>query len=379
MSVMRGWKLAEWAMLSVAVAVVAATWLGWELVVCLAMVAAIAIFFGAWYVVYTRSTGRPLWSPLTVERLLEDALPRGGLLPPPLFFLSYARDITVGDDGPEVVQFFRDLEQEVTLRSGKVGDCGMWDRKLREGSFWQIRLLQALNSCKVVVAVCSPAFYDSEYCAQELDFLQLRGRLFPKPGETTPVIKVQWMPSPNARGVLPEIQDNSLESHPTYKTKGLRAVKKENPKEYRDIVEEKADEIALLSASRDPYSWDLPSFSPTVIPWPKGLAGIRELAYGARRTLDAAAQPVVMPQAAGRSRRKWLVTAALLYLLFAVRAGVLLWGYYEFRKAQYEPAPRAAVAMCERVHRILVAVHGPATEISKVDNYEDLVEAEVEK
>jgi hypothetical protein len=376
----RGFAVADYAIAIVAVAVVVATWLEWGPIECLVLSVFVATGFAARFVMYARRTGRPAWSPLTLDDLLADRPPRGGLMPPPLFFFSYTRDSTMSkDDETQVMKFYRELESEVRQRSGRLGDCGMWDQELREGSYWNVRLLQALNSCKVLVALCTPGYYDSECCAQEVDFLQLRSSLLPNSGEADAVIKVQWIAGGNPRGTLPFITDRSLDQrrYPGYVKHGLRYVMNEDRAEYGRILHEKAAEIAAKSYE-DAYAWDLPSFSATAIAWPKGLAAVYDLANSIKPEAASVAAPVPAQLPGRPYRRITFPVATLLFTLFSARAAIMGWAYYEFREVLQHPelpAPQA-IETCQNVHEALVSVHADSRKIGAVDTYMNVLKAE---
>lgn len=94
----------------------------------------------------------------------------------PLFFLSYAvvdpPSRSAGaprDPNKNVVQLFTDLSIHVNhLVSRPTGaDPGFLDRTMRGSQRWSSELLRAVGSCQVFVALLSPAYLDSEWCAME--------------------------------------------------------------------------------------------------------------------------------------------------------------------------------------------------------------------
>ncbi|MEV4756103.1 TIR-like protein FxsC [Micromonospora sp. NPDC049559] len=96
----------------------------------------------------------------------------------PLFFLSYAvvkppRRSTVGprDPNANVLELFAELSVHVNhLVSRPTGaDPGFMDRTMRGGERWNAELLEAVGTCQVFVALLSPAYLDSEWCAMEWD------------------------------------------------------------------------------------------------------------------------------------------------------------------------------------------------------------------
>jgi len=377
-------RFTDFATVGAMLSVVAATWLRLDLIPSGVLIATIAILSAARVAVYAHRTGRVVWSPLTIADLLVNRPPRGGLIPPPLFFLSYLHHNRMSkEDKARVSKFFYDLEHEVSQRSGKLRECGFWDGRLRDGSWWNVKLVQALNSCKVLVALCSPGYYDSDSCAQELDFVQLRASLLADPGQIKAVIKVLWIPGGRPRGTLQFIQDSSLagnEDSP-YAINGLRELmhppekkRDEYEQEYRRIVVEKASEIAK-TLDGDPYAWDLPSFPAAAILWDKGLAVVHDLAGLAKRDSPGSTLPARASRSKRQHRRPVLVVAALLFSFFSLRAAVMGWAYFEYGVAQDEPDSVKAAALTDQVRCILQAAHAPSWRIQRAEEWRESLES----
>jgi FxsC-like protein len=77
----------------------------------------------------------------------------------PYFFLSCA----AGDDD-YVRRFFRDLSTEVRRLSGAEGEVGFMD--IGAGQ-WPGAVADALSTCRVFVALCSPGYFLTERCGRE--------------------------------------------------------------------------------------------------------------------------------------------------------------------------------------------------------------------
>ncbi len=122
------------------------------------------------------------------------------------FFLSYARaggGLPAGwaDDDPDqlVERLFASLSRDVAERLGlPVGtDAGYMDRSMRPGTLWTDELLQAVGSCQVLVALLSPRYLTSEWCAMEWHAFAQRSRRIsgPRaPRHLRCIIPVVWLP-----------------------------------------------------------------------------------------------------------------------------------------------------------------------------------------
>jgi hypothetical protein len=95
----------------------------------------------------------------------------------PLFFLSYARTKPLRDaldsqpnPNRRVYQLFNDLSthlNNLVYRETGADDPGYVDRSMRGSEVWTDDLRSALGSCQVLVALLSPAYVQSEWCARE--------------------------------------------------------------------------------------------------------------------------------------------------------------------------------------------------------------------
>jgi len=95
----------------------------------------------------------------------RQARPRG---PDPvsMFFLSYAHD----DDGRGgyVRDFLDDLRDEMHRMTGRAQeDLGFIDVEIRTGDQWDAVIAREIAECRVLLALCSPLYFGSEFCGKE--------------------------------------------------------------------------------------------------------------------------------------------------------------------------------------------------------------------
>lgn len=122
----------------------------------------------------------------------------------PVFYLSYARPRPVlGDtrrDRPEHVRnlFFDLSEQVAELVAPQAGqEPGFMDASLEGGGRWDDAILSAVGRCQVFVALLSPAYFRSQWCAMEWNAFARR-RVQPHyagaAGHDTNIVPVLWTP-----------------------------------------------------------------------------------------------------------------------------------------------------------------------------------------
>ncbi len=122
----------------------------------------------------------------------------------PLFYLSYARarpraGSLSSDPNQRVRQLFDDLNDHVNnLVYRETGaDAGFMDQSIGSGMQWQERVLHAAGTCQVFVALLSPAYLQSEYCALEWNAFAARP-VVRRDGASgygdTSIIPVVWIP-----------------------------------------------------------------------------------------------------------------------------------------------------------------------------------------
>ncbi|MDW5328216.1 MULTISPECIES: TIR-like protein FxsC [unclassified Plantactinospora] len=124
----------------------------------------------------------------------------------PLFFVSYAvikppRRTPGGrrEANTNALRLFSELSIHVNaLVSRPTGaDPGYIDRNMRGGERWTPDLLEAVGTCQVFVALLSPAYLDSEWCAREWNLFASRTvvRRDGRPSNETCILPVSWTPA----------------------------------------------------------------------------------------------------------------------------------------------------------------------------------------
>ncbi|WBB91037.1 TIR-like protein FxsC [Verrucosispora sp. WMMC514] len=121
----------------------------------------------------------------------------------PLFFVSYAV-IKAPLRAPggrreantNALRLFTELSIHVNaLVSRQAGaDPGFINRTMRGGEKWTPELLEAVGTCQVFVALLSPAYLDSEWCAMEWELFAGRAvtRRDGRPTRETCIVPVCW-------------------------------------------------------------------------------------------------------------------------------------------------------------------------------------------
>ena len=122
------------------------------------------------------------------------------------FFLSYARagrsqpPLPPEHDPDRLVErFFRDLLMDVAelLGLGMGAEVGFMDRSMRPGTLWTDKLLDAVGTCQVLVALLSPRYLTRDWCGMEWDAFARRTVQRSGSGATTRqgcIIPVVWTP-----------------------------------------------------------------------------------------------------------------------------------------------------------------------------------------
>ena len=148
------------------------------------------------------------------------------------FFLSYAR-LDRDDDPFECVRkFYSDLDRELRPKKKiSQGSAGFYDGTgIQQGDQWPQTLGTALNACRSLVCVYSPAYFDSEYCGKELAVFNSRVDAYMNgavQGTQRPklIIPVLLYP-PDELGTIPEALSDTQyhdDDYPElYRQEGLR-------------------------------------------------------------------------------------------------------------------------------------------------------------
>jgi hypothetical protein len=174
----------------------------------------------------------------------------------PAFYFSYSRD----DYSPELLEFWRDLEEEVRARLAlsSYEQASFFDqRQIELGQSWDRALVEALQTSKALVSVCTPRYFRRKFCGKEVQFFLERQRLVPG-AVTQPFCPVLWFPMD---GPLPSpfdtLQFADSRFPPEYLKEGLRYLRKLNKKKYQQVVFA-LGEVVSAAATRSPELPPLP-------------------------------------------------------------------------------------------------------------------------
>src|SRR5258708_7618617 len=126
---------------------------------------------------------------------------------------------------------------------------------------WRTQLVQALNSCEVMVALCSPHYYESASCISECEFLESRGKLN---GSRLymPLIVVNWIPGGKRPQVIEEMQYKTDALPELYYSLGLNSIMEQ---EWMHDVYVEVRRV-LARSIRDACQAGLPSFATGCVP-----------------------------------------------------------------------------------------------------------------
>ena len=205
------------------------------------------------------------------------------------FFFSYTR----GNNDPYLKRFFDDLSEEVrTLRGLPAGaEVGFFDQPdLELGEDWDAALVDALQSCKVMIAIASPGYFKSEYCGKEWALFRDRVRAGAGGGKPAPLLKpIVWVPFKidELPAAVSAGQLTFGDPQAVHNSRGFRYMLKQIQElrtAYNDVVEALAAEI-VAAADAHPL--------PPLAAVPK-LADVAA-AFGAAAPVAAGAAPVPVP------------------------------------------------------------------------------------
>lgn len=182
----------------------------------------------------------------------------------PIFFVSYAHAKTQSAarhvPNRRFFQFFEDLSESVAeFVSRPAGsDPGYIDRSIPDGGQWSQELLRAVGTCQVFVALLSPPYFSSEWCAKEWFAFAQRpvvSRDGQPPGYQTAIIPVVWAPLRLARipPVVAAVQRFSPRNLPDsdipaeYEKEGVRGLMQMGRDlDYQTVIWRLAERIAEL-------------------------------------------------------------------------------------------------------------------------------------
>lgn len=139
------------------------------------------------------------------------------------FFFSYARD----DQDSFLTKFYADLCTEIRLATKLAEDeVGFLDQNnIQIGDVWSAKLKDALRTCKVMVSICSPNYFDREYCGKE--FQVCVGRQAKSAKSSTALFSVIWgMPTGSVHPSMKKFQYTHRSLPSIYAKEGLRYMMK---------------------------------------------------------------------------------------------------------------------------------------------------------
>src|SRR5713226_7549689 len=139
------------------------------------------------------------------------------------FFFSYARD----DNDSHLEKFYADLCKEIRLAKGLAQeDVGFLDQSnIGLGDVWSEKLREALRTCKVLVSICSPTYFDREYCGKEFQVCLRRQASSGK--SSTALFSVIWgMPTGSVHASMKKFQYTHRSLPSIYAQEGLRYMMK---------------------------------------------------------------------------------------------------------------------------------------------------------
>ncbi|MGD8932664.1 MAG: FxsC protein [Chromatiales bacterium] len=179
------------------------------------------------------------------------------------FFLSYARD---NWDGGYLKRFLDDLCEDV--RQYLPGqDASFRDNdQIPLGARWEPTLVEALHTCNAFIAVLSPSYFESEYCAKEWDAFSQRLKRYAPDADPPLLLPVFWVPPVNN---LPDavvaLQYKIEQFGAEYAEKGLFTIIK-NKSNYESVYEtfREAFREALVNAINNhplPDALERPGFN----------------------------------------------------------------------------------------------------------------------
>src|SRR5690348_6348724 len=143
------------------------------------------------------------------------------------FFVSYARADSQSDS--KLNQFYKDLIDEIlVLQHFPEGEVGFFDvDEIDLGSPWKDELSRALRTSRVMLALCSPSYFNSEYCGKEFQVFYERQRDYVRANNLQQppniILPILWGP-PNKGNpeLIQELQYTDAEFPAIYAKQGLK-------------------------------------------------------------------------------------------------------------------------------------------------------------
>ncbi len=222
------------------------------------------------------------------------------------FFFSYTR----GNNDAYLKKLFDDLSVEVRTLRGLPVDAavGFFDQQeLELGEDWDGALVEALQTCKVMIAIASPGYWKSEYCGKEWALFSQRLRQGIAAGaKPAPLLKpLVWVPFEFAELPAAVSAGHAVidDPHAVQNAKGLRYMLRqihEQRTAYNDVVDALALEITHAADAHP-----LPPLA--VVPRLRDVAA----AFGGNSAAAlAAAGPAPVPSPSGPKHVSFIYVAA---------------------------------------------------------------------
>jgi hypothetical protein len=167
------------------------------------------------------------------------------------FFLSHARD----DREDELVnRFFEDLSYDLRLKAGRTYDdeVGFLDTdSLEVGAPWSDRLVDALSTCRVMVALCSSIYFARPGCGKEWTvFLdRMAEHMRAHRAEPPVLLPLNWVPIDAPPKVAGRLQNQNNRYGRPYKQFGLRYLMNvdRHKDDYQNFVFQLGNQVKALA------------------------------------------------------------------------------------------------------------------------------------
>jgi hypothetical protein len=196
----------------------------------------------------------------------------------PVFYFSYATE----DQSDQLTRFVDDLRHLVSKKMSlsNAQEVGFRDvENISTGDVWQEKLVDALQTSRMLVPNYSVNYFNSANCGREIQFYLMRAAVLGTDRETSNrnpmIVPVLWSSEKEliSYGFPPEPLKStyySLPKEPDYSKRGLKRIISEDPALYDRIVEAFAVKIAELAnmeplpvLSSPPAFSDIPSLFQT--------------------------------------------------------------------------------------------------------------------
>src|ERR1700752_81700 len=164
------------------------------------------------------------------------------------FYLSYSRS----DDVAYIEKFFTDLSNEVRVRLGLESSApiGFFDRGIRPGQEFPVAIASAMENSRLLLEICSPSYFKSEFCGQEFRFFNEQKEVTDPDRHLSTILPVVWIPSETPTAAA-EVQKEFASPEG-----GLRRlIKSSKLDEYSETVERVAARLLDMAQQLPPLSF----------------------------------------------------------------------------------------------------------------------------